>query len=94
MWSFLGIALSSALTVVSLVLTRHAAMESGSRQDRTRSYDLMRWAVDTSLIAGTHQRLAGLEILRALVRSRLVHPDDREFMLAVLAAASRRDGVR
>jgi len=90
MWSFLGIALSSALTVVSLVLTRHAARDGVRREGRSETYGLLRWAADLALRDSARPRLAGLRILRALAVSPLIDPADLDLVAAVLAAASER----
>lgn len=89
MWSFLGIALSSALTLVSLVLTRRAAADVGRRQERSESYGFIRWAAEIALSDVAYRREAGVEILTAVTHSGMVEAADRPVALAVLGAVSR-----
>ena len=89
MWSFLGIALSTALTLVSLVLTRRAAADVGRRQERSESYGFIRWAAEIALSEVPSRRDAGIEILTAVTTAELVDRADRTLAAAVLTAASR-----
>jgi hypothetical protein len=90
MWSFLGIALSSVLTLVSL-LTRRAAMDVGRRQERSESYGFIRWAAEIALSDAPGRREAGVEILTAITHSGMVDTSDEPISAAVLSAVSRAD---
>lgn len=89
MWSFLGIALSTVLTLVSLVLTRRAAADVGRRQERSESYGFIRWAAEIALSDEGVRREAGIEILTVVTHSGMVDATDEPMFAAVLSAVSR-----
>lgn len=88
MWSFLGIALSAVLTLVSLVLTRRAAAEASRREMRNQSYEFIRWAAELALAAPVQHQRAGLQVLEALARSPTVDQADVELTYAITRAVT------
>lgn len=93
MWSFLGIALSSALTLASLVLTRRAARDVGRRQERAESYGFIRWAADIAISPDRVRRATGIDLLQAVNHSDLVDEADQRLAAAVLLAVTRQPHV-
>ena len=91
MWSFLGIALSSVLTLASLVLTRRAAADLGRRQERSESYGFIRWAAEIALSDAPRRREAGVDILTVITHSGMIDITDKPMAGAVLSAVSRMD---
>jgi hypothetical protein len=89
MWSFLGIVLSSALTIVSLALTRRSTLEGGRLDQRSETYGLLRWSAELALSSTDRQSRAGVQILDALVGSVLIDPADLDLMSAVFRSVAR-----
>jgi hypothetical protein len=88
-WSFLGIALSAALTVVSLRAARVAGT-SGERQIRSAEmFRRLQWAVDLALDPSPSHSDTGLTALGELKRSALLDASDRAFLSGIMDAVAR-----
>ena len=86
MWSFLGIALSAALTVVSL---RAALVSSRAGERQIRSAEMFRrlqWSVELALDPSPARSETGMAALDGLLLSRLLGADDLGYVRGIMAA--------
>ena len=89
MWSFLGIALSAALTVVSL---RAALVSSRAGERQIRSAEMFRrlqWSVELALDSAPARRRTGLAALQGLADSPALHASDVRYLSGIMNAVAR-----
>ena len=89
MWSFLGIAVSAALTLISL---RGAMVASRTDLRHLRSAETFRrlqWAVDLALDRSNAHAATGMAALEGLLRSAELSEKDRNYVYDIMAVVSK-----